>query len=36
VGLTHHGHNVLLDDGREGDELEVEGEVELLFVRAVN
>jgi hypothetical protein len=28
-GGTYHGDNVLLDGGREGDQLEVEGEVEL-------
>lgn len=26
---TYHGDNVLLDGGRKGDQLEVEGEVEL-------
>jgi hypothetical protein len=28
-GGTYHGDNVLLDGGREGDQLEVKGEVEL-------
>ena len=29
-GGTYDGDDVLLDGGREGDQLEVEGEVELL------
>lgn len=28
-GATHHGDNLLLDEGRQGDQAEVEGEVEL-------
>jgi hypothetical protein len=35
-GRTYHRDNVLLDGDREGNELEVEGEVELLGVGEVS